>query len=47
LFSYTEKDWNQDSVREVDERGKEADGGEMYRASKTLAEKALWSEYIF
>lgn len=42
---YTEEDWNVDSIPYVEENGVNSDGGESYRASKTLAEKALWSEY--
>ncbi|QRV79239.1 D-lactaldehyde dehydrogenase [Ceratobasidium sp. AG-Ba] len=41
---YTENDWNELSVREVEEKGKGAAGGDKYRASKTLAEKAAWAE---
>jgi len=41
--SYTEKDWNMDSVKQVEEEGVDAEGGDSYRASKTLAEKALWT----
>lgn len=39
---YTEKDWNQDSVKQVEEKGKNAAGADSYRASKTLAEQSLW-----
>ncbi|AAW43616.1 hypothetical protein CNBE3560 [Cryptococcus deneoformans B-3501A] len=39
---YTEEDWNVDSIPYVEENGVNSDGGESYRASKTLAEKALW-----
>ncbi|CAD6566020.1 MAG: methylglyoxal reductase (NADPH-dependent) gre2 [Tremellales sp. Tagirdzhanova-0007] len=39
---YTEKDWNQDSVKQVEEKGANADGTDSYRASKTLAEQAMW-----
>ena len=41
---YTEKDWNQDSVKQVEEKGVKAEGFDSYRASKTLAEQAMWSE---
>jgi hypothetical protein len=44
LFSYTEKDWNVDSIPHVEKHGIESQGGHSYQASKTLAEKALWSE---
>ncbi|ODO08642.1 D-lactaldehyde dehydrogenase [Cryptococcus wingfieldii CBS 7118] len=39
---YTEEDWNVDSIKHVEENGVNSDGGDSYRASKTLAEKALW-----
>ena len=42
--SYTEKDWNEDSVKQVEEKGTEVAGSDSYRASKTMAEQALWSE---
>ncbi|KAF8608519.1 NAD(P)-binding protein [Ceratobasidium sp. AG-I] len=41
---YTENDWNVSSIKEVEEKGKAAAGGDKYRASKTLAEKAAWAE---
>lgn len=44
LARYTEADWNVDSIPQVEEKGVEADGMHSYLASKTLAEKALWSE---
>jgi hypothetical protein len=44
--SYTEKDWNEDSIPHVEKNGLESNGGESYRASKTLAEQAFWSERI-
>lgn len=37
--TYTEADWNESSVNEVKEKGKDANNGEKYRASKTLAEQ--------
>ncbi|ORY35639.1 D-lactaldehyde dehydrogenase [Naematelia encephala] len=39
---YTEKDWNEDAVKHVEENGLKSQGGFAYQASKTLAEKALW-----
>lgn len=45
LARYTEADWNVDSIPHVEEKGVEADGMHSYLASKTLAEKALWSEF--
>lgn len=41
---YTEKDWNEDSPKEVEEKGKETPAPTWYRASKTIAERALWGE---
>jgi hypothetical protein len=43
---YTEADWNEDSIKEVEQKGKDTPGSESYRASKTLAERALWSELV-
>ncbi|TFK88764.1 NAD(P)-binding protein [Polyporus arcularius HHB13444] len=40
-----EKDWNELSVQHVKEKGKEADGMHVYRASKVLAERAAWDVY--
>ncbi|KAK1235164.1 hypothetical protein PQX77_001621 [Marasmius sp. AFHP31] len=40
---FDEGDWNDESVRETEEQGKKAPGLTKYRASKTLAEKAVWS----
>ncbi|CAE7215609.1 unnamed protein product [Rhizoctonia solani] len=40
---FTENDWNTFSLREVEAKGKAAAGGDKYRASKTLAEKAAWA----
>ncbi|KAG9100179.1 methylglyoxal reductase (NADPH-dependent) gre2 [Ceratobasidium sp. UAMH 11750] len=40
---FTEDDWNTYSVKQVEEKGKDA-GNDMYRASKVLAEKAAWAE---
>ncbi|RSH88686.1 methylglyoxal reductase (NADPH-dependent) gre2 [Saitozyma podzolica] len=41
-YIYTEKDWNEDSIPHVEKNGLESNGGESYRASKTLAEQAFW-----
>jgi len=35
----TELNWNNQAVKEVEERGREALPGSKYRASKTLAER--------
>ncbi|CUA76880.1 NADPH-dependent aldehyde reductase ARI1 [Saccharomyces cerevisiae S288c] [Rhizoctonia solani] len=40
---FTENDWNSFSLRKVETKGNAAAGGEKYRASKTLAEKAAWT----
>ncbi|KAJ1303094.1 hypothetical protein OPQ81_011295 [Rhizoctonia solani] len=40
---FTDDDWNTLSVREVEEKGRDA-GKHKYRASKVLAERAAWSE---
>ena len=39
---FTEKDWNERAIREVNEKGKAAANGDKYCASKTLAERAAW-----
>ncbi|TCD65710.1 methylglyoxal reductase (NADPH-dependent) gre2 [Steccherinum ochraceum] len=39
---YTEDDWNNQSVREAKEKGKDCPPVHSYRASKTLAEKEAW-----
>ncbi|KAK7472041.1 hypothetical protein VKT23_000152 [Stygiomarasmius scandens] len=41
----SEKDWNEQSVKQVEEQGRSADGATKYRASKTLAERAAWDFY--
>ncbi|KAG8880801.1 methylglyoxal reductase (NADPH-dependent) gre2 [Tulasnella sp. 332] len=38
-----ESNWNTFSVKEVEEKGKDADPMHIYRASKVLAERAAWS----
>ncbi|GJE86762.1 NAD dependent epimerase/dehydratase family protein [Phanerochaete sordida] len=38
---FSEADWNEHSVREI-EKGSAASPGDMYLASKTLAERAAW-----
>ncbi|EJD38359.1 NAD(P)-binding protein [Auricularia subglabra TFB-10046 SS5] len=40
-YIYSEKDWNETSVKEVETKGKDAADIDKYRASKMLAEKAL------
>lgn len=42
---FTEADWNQQSIDEVDAKGADAWRMHWYRASKTLAERAAW-KYI-
>lgn len=39
---FSEEDWNGQSIREVQTKGKDAHPADKYRASKTLAEKAAW-----
>ncbi|SNX88046.1 related to GRE2 - methylglyoxal reductase (NADPH-dependent) [Melanopsichium pennsylvanicum] len=39
---YTEKDWNISSVENVEKKGKDQEGPDAYRASKTMAERATW-----
>lgn len=39
---FSEKDWNEASIAEVNEKGKAAAAVAKYRASKTLAERAAW-----
>lgn len=43
--TFTEADWNPVSIKECEEKGRDAAPGDKYRASKTLAEKAFW-KYI-
>lgn len=40
--TYTEDEWNEFSSDEVARLGEKAGGGQIYRASKTEAERALW-----
>lgn len=40
---FTETDWNEGSVKQTSELGRDADGMTKYRASKTLAEKGEYS----
>ncbi|GAA5856956.1 hypothetical protein JCM9279_005030 [Rhodotorula babjevae] len=42
VYTFTERDWNEFSPNEVKIKGDKADPSQMYRASKTLAEKAAW-----
>ncbi|KAH6891736.1 hypothetical protein BKA70DRAFT_1537574 [Coprinopsis sp. MPI-PUGE-AT-0042] len=39
---FNDKSWNDESVRAVEEKGSQAHGGDIYCASKTLAERAAW-----
>lgn len=41
-YTFTEIDWNEYSPQIVEKDGNKAPGGDKYRASKTLAEKAAW-----
>jgi len=42
---FSEEDWNKGSPDTVKTKGKDAPSVEMYRASKTLAERAAWEFY--
>ena len=39
---FSEKNWNQSTPRECEEKGRNASQSSKYRASKTLAERAAW-----
>lgn len=39
---YSEADWNNYSIDQVETKGSQAAAHEIYRASKTLAERAAW-----
>ncbi len=41
-YGYTEDDWNEYDVKEVEEKGNQASPVTMYNASKVLAERAAW-----
>ncbi|EFI28545.1 D-lactaldehyde dehydrogenase [Coprinopsis cinerea okayama7 len=43
--TFSERDWNEASIKEMEEKGREAAPMAKYRASKTLAEKAAWDFY--
>ncbi|KAF8959881.1 D-lactaldehyde dehydrogenase [Flammula alnicola] len=43
--TFDEKDWGDEFVKTVGEKGKKSSPDEKYRASKTLAEKAAWEFY--
>ncbi|KAI0759540.1 NAD(P)-binding protein [Trametes elegans] len=42
---YTESDWNDHAVKQVETKGKDANKTDIYAASKTLAERAAWKYY--
>lgn len=42
-YTFTEEDWNDYSPGVIEKEGADAPGGDKYRASKTLAEKAAWA----
>ncbi|GAA5878181.1 hypothetical protein JCM16303_002873 [Sporobolomyces ruberrimus] len=42
VFVFTEETWNEYSPKQVEEKGKDVDPAQAYRASKTLAERAAW-----
>jgi len=37
-----ERNWNEDNIKEIQEKGKDATAAAKYRASKSLAEKSAW-----
>ncbi|KAF7966124.1 hypothetical protein HWV62_39968 [Athelia sp. TMB] len=39
----SEKDWNEQAIEDVQQKGRDANPENKYRASKTLAEKAAWA----
>jgi nucleoside-diphosphate-sugar epimerase len=41
-YIYTERDWNTVSLPKVARLGKNSPGPDIYRASKTASERALW-----
>ncbi|KAG2007029.1 D-lactaldehyde dehydrogenase [Coprinopsis cinerea AmutBmut pab1-1] len=43
--TFTEDDWNDGSVRDIEEKGNDVPVYEKYRASKVLAERAAWKFY--
>ena len=43
--TFSEEDWNNYSINEVETKGDKATNPDKYRASKTLAEKAAWRYY--
>lgn len=44
---FSELDWNEQSIKEVEEKGKEAASIHQYRASKTLAERGRLDVCIY
>ncbi|CAL1709336.1 unnamed protein product [Somion occarium] len=42
---FTEDDWNNHAIQQVETKGKDASPADKYQASKTLAEKAAWAFY--
>ena len=43
--TFSEADWNEQSIKETREQGRQAPPMTKYRASKTLAEQAVWKFY--
>ena len=41
-YGFTEEDWNDHDIKEVEEKGSQASPVTMYNASKVLAERAAW-----
>lgn len=42
---FTEADWNEAAIKEIETKGKDANPVDAYMASKTLAERAAWTWY--
>lgn len=43
VYTFTEKDWNEFSPKQVEEKGKDVDGGQAYRASKVVSQSTQLS----
>ncbi|KAK4051516.1 hypothetical protein OIO90_004730 [Microbotryomycetes sp. JL221] len=42
VHTFNEEEWNEYSPKQVEEKGKDCDPSQSYRASKVLAEKSAW-----
>jgi hypothetical protein len=43
---YTENNWNDEAIREVEEKGEKVDSDDLYYASKTLAERGRVTSHL-